>query len=97
MMKDHFEGVADEIFEITNIQDEPLFVYELELWKLCLLISFYVIFALVANCGGLMIVWYIKGYAPKNRPINRMILIDQVIFFNNGFYQILKNMNFWFY
>ena len=81
MMKDHFEGVADEIFEITNFDDQTVFVYKLELWKLCLLIFFYVTFALVATCGGLMIVWYIKGYAPKNRPFNRMILVDQVIFF----------------
>ena len=79
MMEDHFEGVADEIFEITNIQEEILFFYKLELWKLCLYISFYVVTALVATFGGLMIVWYIKGYAPKNRSINRMILIDQVI------------------
>ena len=95
MMKDHFEGFADEIFKITNIQDETLFVYKLGLWKLCLLISFYVVFALVANCGRLMIVWYIKRYAPKNRPINRMILIDQVIIpFGHLCNQILENMIF---
>ena len=85
MTKDHFEGLADEIFEITNFKDQTVLVYKLELWKLCLLIFFYAFFALVATCGGLMIVWYIKGYAPKNRPINRMILIDQVIFSSNRY------------
>ena len=76
-----FEGVGDEIFEIDE-EDYTLSVYKLELWKLGLLTFIYISFALVSNSGHLMIIWYIKWHAPKKRPINRMIFVDQVYLFS---------------
>ena len=80
-MVDFFEGVGDEKFEVNNITDHSVSVYKLKFWQLCTLISTYVMFALATYSGQLMIIWYITQYAPKNRPINRMILVDQVFLF----------------
>ena len=73
-----FYSVTDEKFEIANVTDHMVSVYRLPLLKLSVLISFFVIFSILGKIGQLMIIWYLKEYAPKNRPINRMILVDQV-------------------
>ena len=47
-------------------------------WKFNVLITSLVIFAMVSIVGQSMIIFYIGRHAPKERPINRMILVDQV-------------------
>ena len=77
-MTQEFEGIESAVFKIEDREDNTIPVYKLEFWKLCLLISFHIIFAMMANTGQVMIIWYIRWYAPKQRPINRMILVDMV-------------------
>ena len=77
-MTKKFEGIGSEAFEFEDEGDNSVSVYNLEFWKWCLLISFHIIFATLANIGQVMIIWYIRWYAPKQRPINRMILVDMV-------------------
>ena len=77
-MVEFFYSVTNDTFEIANVTDHRVPVYRMQLWKLSALIAFFVIFSILGKIGQLMIIWYLKGYAPKNRPINRMILVDQV-------------------
>ena len=46
--------------------------------KLNILISLIVANALVGIFGEAMIIFYIKKYSPEGRPINKLILVDQV-------------------
>ena len=74
----YFLGQEDEIFDVLSIQNQKIGTFELEWWKLILLFFFYAIAAGITIFGQVMIILYIKKFAPKERPINRMILIDQV-------------------
>ena len=71
-------GQGGEIFDVISIQNQKVGIFEWDWWKLILLFIFYAIGAGIMTCGQVMIIVYIKKFAPKVRPINRMILIDQV-------------------
>ena len=71
-------GVEDEIFQIVVVEDQTAAVFKLELWKICLVFLLYAICSIIVICGQAMIIIYIGKYAPKDRAINRMILVDQV-------------------
>ena len=77
-MTKEFEGIGSEAFRFEDERDNSVSVHNLEFWKWSLLISFHIIFAMMANTGQVMIICYIRWYAPKQRAINRMILVDQV-------------------
>ena len=47
-------------------------------WTLLLAICLFTICALVSICGESMIIYYIAKFAPKERPINTMILHNKV-------------------
>ena len=68
----------DQEFEIINLEDHLVPIYRLQWWELYLLICYYAICAIVVISGQLMIIFFIQRYAPKKRPINTMILVDQV-------------------
>ena len=65
-------------YEFTNVEDHTLPYFKWEWWQLYLFIAYYIICAVIAIVGQTMIIFYIARYAPKNRPINKMILVDQV-------------------
>ena len=71
-------GLDDQIFNIINVEDQTVAIFNWEWWKICLLLGLYLISASVALSGQIMIIIYIIKYAPKERPINEMILVDQV-------------------
>ena len=71
-------GMKDQKFETINVDNHLVPIYRLQWWELYLLICYYVICAIIVISGQLMIIFFIKRYAPKERPINRMILVDQV-------------------
>ena len=71
-------GLDDQIFNIINVEDQTVAIFNWEWWKICLLLGLYLISASVALCGQVMIIIYIMKYAPKGRPINELILVDQV-------------------
>ena len=71
-------GLDDQIFNIINVEDQTVAIFNWEWWKICLLLGLYLISASVALSGQIMIIIYIMKYAPKGRPINEMILVDQV-------------------
>ena len=71
-------GLDDQIFNIINVEDQTVAIFNWEWWKVCILLGLYLISASVALCGQVMIIIYIVKYAPKGRPINEMILVDQV-------------------
>ena len=53
-------------------------VHKLQYWQLVLLICYYSICASIAIVGEALVIFYILQHAPKERPLNKMILIDQV-------------------
>ena len=71
-------GLDDQIFNIINVEDQTVAIFNWEWWKICLLLGLYLISVSVALFGQVMIIIYIAKYAPKGRPINEMILVDQV-------------------
>ena len=73
----HF-GVKDEIFQIIFFEDQTAAIFKLEWWNLWLVFLLYAICSITVIGGEAMIIIYIGKYAPKNRAINKMILVDQV-------------------
>ena len=73
-------GIDNQTYQdiIANVESTEIAIFKWEWWKICLLLGFYTISATISICGQAMIIIYIARYAPKQRPINRMILIDQV-------------------
>jgi hypothetical protein len=71
-------GVEDEMFQILAVEDQTAAVFKLESWKICLVFMLYAICSVIVVGGQAMIIIYIGKYAPKDRAINRMILVDQV-------------------
>ena len=65
-------------YEIIDITDHSLIIFRLESWQSGLLIISLASCGLVSIGGTLMIINYIKRFAPKDRPINTMVLVDQV-------------------
>ena len=65
-------------YQIIDLEDHSLSMFEMQGLELGILLTFYVIFALIAITGEAMIVFYIQRYSPKEQSINRMVLIDQV-------------------
>ena len=68
----------NQMFQIIDIENHSLSIFEMQGLQFGFLITFYVIFSLMVITGEAMIVFYIKTYSPKERSINRMILVDQV-------------------
>ena len=71
-------GLGSEEFQISNIEDHAVPIFKLKYWQLDLLICYYSICAIIAIVGEALVIFYIMQHAPKDRPLNRMILIDQV-------------------
>ena len=70
-------GLGSEEFQISNIEDHAVPIFKLKYWQLDLLICYYLICAIIAIVGEALVIFYIMQHAPKERPLNRMILIDQ--------------------
>ena len=64
--------------DLQDLEDHKLSYFKWEWWQLYLFIVYYSICSVIAIAGQIMIVFYISKYAPKDRPINKMILVDQV-------------------
>ena len=73
-------GLGSEEFQIYNIEDHAVPIFKLQYWQLVLFICYYSVCAIITIVGEAMVIFYIVQHAPKNRPLNRMILIDWVGF-----------------
>ena len=71
-------GLYDEEFQITQIVDHGISIFRWQEWKSNLFLVFLGSCIVIAIGGQGMIIFYIGRYATKERPINRMILVDQV-------------------
>ena len=71
-------GLGSEELQIYNIEDHASTIFKLQYWQFVCLICYYSVCAIIAIFGEALIIFYIARHAPKNRPLNRMILIDQV-------------------
>ena len=71
-------GLGSEEFQIYNIEDHAVPILKLQYWQFVCLIFYYSVCAIIAIFGEALIIFYIARHAPKKRPLNRMILIDQV-------------------
>ena len=71
-------GLGSEELQIYNIEDHASTIFKLQYWQFVCLICYYSVCAAIAIFGEALIIFYIARHAPKNRPLNRMILIDQV-------------------
>ena len=65
-------------FQIVNIENHSLTNLTWQGMKLYVLIGIIVFNALVGIFGEATIIFYIKKYSPEGRPINKLILVDQV-------------------
>ena len=68
----------NQMFQIIDIENHSLSIFGMQGLQFGFLFTFYVIFSLMVITGEAMIVFYIKTYRPKERSINKMILVDQV-------------------
>ena len=68
----------NQMFQIIDIENHSLSIFEMQGLQFGFLITFYVISSLMVITGEAMIVFYIKKYSPKEHSINKMILVDQV-------------------
>ena len=71
-------GVEHQIFQITNFEDQTTAIFKWEWWQRCLVFVLYAICSGIVISGEAMIIIYIGKYAPKDRAINKIILVDQV-------------------
>ena len=71
-------GNQELVIDIDELKDHSLVIFRLQWWELVLGISFYTICAVIGAGGSVLIIFYIIKYAPKDRPINKMILVDLV-------------------
>ena len=69
---------TNQMYHIIDIENHSLSIYGMQGLQFGFLITFYLIISLTVITGEAMIVFYIKNYSPKERSINRMILVDQV-------------------
>ena len=65
-------------FQIVNIENHSLTTLTWQGMKLYVLVGIIVFNALVGILGEATIIFYIKKYSPEGRPINKLILVDQV-------------------
>ena len=65
-------------FQIIDVENFSLSIFKIQGVQFGILMSFYVIFALITITGEAMIIYYIQKYSPKEQSINKMILVDQV-------------------
>ena len=70
-------GVEHQIFQIINVEDQTTAIFKWERWQRYL-VFVYAICSLIVISGEAMIIIYIGKYAPKDRAINKIILVDQV-------------------
>ena len=73
-------GLESEEFQISDIKDHSIPIFKLQYWQLFLFICYYSVCAIITIVGEALVIFYIARHAPKKRPLNRMILIDQVGF-----------------
>ena len=73
------QSEENQNFHIIDIDDQSVQFFRWPWWKLTFFIILYAIFAIITICGQAMIVYYVWKHAPKERTINRMIFLDQVI------------------
>ena len=71
-------GVEHQIFQIINVEDQTTAIFKWEWWQRCLVFVLYAICSVIVISGEAMIIIYIGKYAPKERAINKIILVDQV-------------------
>ena len=72
-------SVFDELDnQIIEIHDHSLSLLNWPGWQLSLYLLFLAICSVIAIGGRTMIIYYLLRHAPKERPINKMILVDQV-------------------
>ena len=70
--------VENNDFQIVNIENHSLTTLTWQGMKLNILIGIIIVNALVGIFGEATIIFYIKKYSPEGRPINKLILVDQV-------------------
>ena len=71
-------GVEHQIFQIINIEDQTTAIFKWEWWQRSLVFVLYTICSVIVISGEAMIIIYIGKYAPKDRAINKITLVDQV-------------------
>ena len=89
-------GLESEEFQISDIKDHSVPIFKLQYWQLVLFICYYSVCAIITIVGEALVIFYIVQHAPKNRPLNRMILIDWVgfpAFFNFLTFALLSFQN----
>ena len=76
--KNNTTFIQELAINIDELKAHSLIIYRLQRWELVLGVSFYTICAVIGTRGSILIIFYIVKYAQKDRPINRMILVDLV-------------------
>ena len=64
--------------QIDSLEDHSLTIFRWQGWPYSFLVCFLSVCAMVTIVGKMMIIYYMTNYAPKRRPINWIILFDQV-------------------
>ena len=64
--------------QIDSLEDHSLTIFRCQSWPYGFLIGFLTVSTMVTIVGKMMIIYYMTNYAPKRRPINWIILFDQV-------------------
>ena len=76
-------GIGNETYQIIKVADQSFSIFKWKDFELNLLLFFIIVFALIDISGGqAMIIHYIRRYAKKGRPFNKLNLVDQVYLTN---------------
>ena len=72
------QGVGNQTYYIDGMDDQSLSPFKWDNWDFILFAFILTIAGIISIGGQALIIHYIKHYARKGQPINRLILVDQV-------------------
>ena len=73
-----FQGVGNQSYHLDKMEDQSLSTFKWNNWDLTFSAFILIIAGIISIGGQALIIHYIKHYARKGQPINRLILVDQV-------------------
>ena len=71
-------GVGNQTYQVIKVDDQSLSIFKWKSLEQILLVFCLTVTGLICISGQSMIIHYIHKYSKKERPYNKLILIDQV-------------------
>ena len=72
------KGVGNQSYHLDKMEDQSLSTFKWNNWDLTFSAFILIIAGIISIGGQALIIHYIKDHTKKERPIDRLILVDQV-------------------